>query len=268
MGEPDSPPVEIAPPPGPGKYWTRRGIAEWLAQRLAEDKATLVGIRHGFSFPLRYFEAHGLALDWPAFLDDFQRHWPTDDDHAYVDFVREGVMGNGADRAGDTSWRRLTEMRAGAARSLFHFQAPGSVGKATHAGLPARGGPRASTTPLRLQRGSGMSTATAPLFDVSILRSSLVSGRRPGSKGGFWALERRARPWTPEPRCWLARNPSPCLFQSLSRPPFVLLFEPKFFDRASIRSRSPASHSRASRDGHVSRFPVRSTHRTERRPYA
>jgi hypothetical protein len=136
MGEPDSPPVEIVPPPGPGKYWTRRGIAEWLAQRLAEDEATLVGIRHGFSFPLRYFEAHGLALDWPAFLDDFQRHWPTDDDHTYVDFVREGVMGNGADRAGDTSWRRLTEMRAGVARSLFHFQAPGSVGKATHAGLP------------------------------------------------------------------------------------------------------------------------------------
>jgi hypothetical protein len=39
---------------------------------------TLVGIDHGFSFPLRYFEAHGLKPDWSAFLDDFQRHWPTD----------------------------------------------------------------------------------------------------------------------------------------------------------------------------------------------
>ena len=66
---------------------------------------TLVGIDHGFSFPLRYFEAHGLMPDWPAFLDDFQHHWPTDDDHAYVDFVREGMMGNGAARTGSAPAR-------------------------------------------------------------------------------------------------------------------------------------------------------------------
>jgi hypothetical protein len=83
----------VLPPPSPRKYWSRRGIAEWLVERLAEDTPTLVGIDHGFSFPLRYFEAHGLKPDWPAFLDDFQRHWPTDDDHIYVDFVREGVSG-------------------------------------------------------------------------------------------------------------------------------------------------------------------------------
>jgi hypothetical protein len=34
---------------------------------------TLVGIDHGFSLPLRYFEVHGLLPDWPTFLDDFQR---------------------------------------------------------------------------------------------------------------------------------------------------------------------------------------------------
>src|SRR6266404_9368921 len=136
MGEPDSPPVEIVPPPGTGKYWTQRGIAEWLAQRLAEDEATLVGIRHGFSFPLRYLEAYGLALDWPAFLDDFQRHWPTDDDHTYVDFVREGVCGNGTARMGNARWRRLTEERAGVAKSVFHFDVQGSVAKSTHAGIP------------------------------------------------------------------------------------------------------------------------------------
>jgi hypothetical protein len=71
-------PVEVAPPPSPRKYFTRREIADWLVERLSEDVPTLVGLAHGFSFPLRYFEAHGLALDWPAFLDDFQRHWPTD----------------------------------------------------------------------------------------------------------------------------------------------------------------------------------------------
>jgi hypothetical protein len=90
MAEGDALPVEVSPPASRRKYWSRRGIAEWLAERLAEQVPTLVGIDHGFSFPLRYFEAYGLKPDWPAFLDDFQRHWPTDDDHTYVDFVREG----------------------------------------------------------------------------------------------------------------------------------------------------------------------------------
>lgn len=95
------PPEEVLPPPSPRKYWTRRGIAEWLVERLSEDPPTLVGIDHGFSFPLRYFEAHQLPPDWPAFLEDFQRHWPTDEEHTYVDFVRDGSVGNGAERMGD-----------------------------------------------------------------------------------------------------------------------------------------------------------------------
>jgi hypothetical protein len=107
------------------------------AERLAEETPTLVGLAHGFSFPLAYFEAHGLPLDWPAFLDDFQRHWPTDKEHTYVDFVRHGMTGDGAAvRFGDWRWRRATEEAAGMTKSLFHFQAPGSVAKATHAGLP------------------------------------------------------------------------------------------------------------------------------------
>jgi len=75
MADRTSPPVEVYPPPSPPKYWTRRGIAVWLVEQLSEDRPTIVGIDHGFSFPLRYFEAHRLPLDWPAFLDDFQRHW-------------------------------------------------------------------------------------------------------------------------------------------------------------------------------------------------
>jgi hypothetical protein len=62
----EAPPVEVLPPTSPRKYWTRRGIAEWLVERLAEDAPTLVGIDHGFCFPLHYFEAHGLTPDWPA----------------------------------------------------------------------------------------------------------------------------------------------------------------------------------------------------------
>src|SRR5882757_6500403 len=43
-----SEPFEIPPPPGPRKYWTRGGIAEWLAGALSEETTTLVGIDHGF----------------------------------------------------------------------------------------------------------------------------------------------------------------------------------------------------------------------------
>ncbi len=129
-------PEEVLPPPSPRKYWTRRGIAAWLVERLGEDLPTLVGIDHGFSFPLRYFEVHRLPPDWPAFLDDFQRHWPTDQDQVYVDFVRDGVVGSGAERTGSSRWRRLTEERTGSAKSVFHFDVPGSVAKSTHAGIP------------------------------------------------------------------------------------------------------------------------------------
>lgn len=129
-------PTEVQPPHSPRKYWTRRGIAEWLVKRLSEEVPTIVGIDHGFSFPLRYFEIHHLLPDWPSFLDDFQRHWPTDEDHTYVNFIRDGICGQGKARSGNSRWRRLTEERAGSAKSVFHFDVPGSVAKSTHAGLP------------------------------------------------------------------------------------------------------------------------------------
>lgn len=131
----ESMPVEIEPPPSPRKYWTRSGLAHWLAEQLAEDVPAIVGIDHSFSFPMRYFEVHHLKPDWPLFLDDFQQHWPTDESHTYVDFVRDGLAGNGAERTGNARWRRICEVRAGA-KSVFHFDVPGSVAKSTHAGIP------------------------------------------------------------------------------------------------------------------------------------
>ena len=110
-------------PPARHKYWNQRRCSEWLAERLSEDTPTLVGIDHGFSFPLRYFVRHRLPRDWSQFLDDFQRHWPTDADHTYVDFVREGVDGNGAARTGNSRWRRLTEERS--AQIGVPFRCPG-----------------------------------------------------------------------------------------------------------------------------------------------
>ena len=102
----------------------------------SQRRRTIVGIDHAFSFPLPYFKRHRLAHDWPAFLDDFHRHWPTDGDHVYVDFVRDGAVGAGAARTGSTRWRRLTDIAAGSAKSPFHFDVQGSVAKSTHAGLP------------------------------------------------------------------------------------------------------------------------------------
>jgi hypothetical protein len=128
-------PIEVPPPVGPKKYWTRRGIAERLVELLSEGTPTLVGIDHGFSFPLRYFEKYHLPRNWGAFLDDFQLHWPTDNEHTYVESVREGSHGKGAARMGRSKWRRVTEVRAGA-KSVFHFNVQGSVAKSTHSGLP------------------------------------------------------------------------------------------------------------------------------------
>jgi hypothetical protein len=129
-------PMDVPPPPSPRLYWTRGGIAEWLVERLTEEVPSIVGIDRGFSFPLRYFEVHQLLPDWPTFLDDFQRHRSTDEDNICVDFVRNGTCGNGDARSGNTRWRRLTEERAGTAKSVFHYDVPGQVAKSTHAGLP------------------------------------------------------------------------------------------------------------------------------------
>lgn len=164
---PDAAPVEVPPPPSPRSYWTRREIAGWLRDLFVTDDLgrgpgsapdvsvdgadgdveadgterdapdpVIVGIDHGFSFPRAYFDAHGLPLDWDVFLDDFAEHWPTDAPYTYVDFVRDGASGNGAARQGKTRWRRRCEVRAGTAKSVFHFDVPGSVAKSTHAGLP------------------------------------------------------------------------------------------------------------------------------------
>jgi hypothetical protein len=123
--------------PSQRKYWTRKGTRPigWSAL-LEGAPLSLIGIDHGFSFPLRYFETYHIPPDWQTFLDDFHAHWPTDEDNVYVDFVRDGSAGNGASRFGRTRWKRITEERSGSAKSVFHFDVPGSVAKSTHSGIP------------------------------------------------------------------------------------------------------------------------------------
>ncbi len=132
----DQSPREILPPPSPRKYWTRRGLAGWLADELETGPPAIIGIDHAFSFPMEYFTAHSVPLEWSAFLDDFHKHWPTDGEHTYVDFVRDEQLGKAVQRGGNSHWRRLCERRSKGAKSVFHFDVPGSVAKSTHAGLP------------------------------------------------------------------------------------------------------------------------------------
>lgn len=127
--------MEVIPPPGPKRYWTRQTVAHWLLETLSQTTPTIVGIDHGFSFPLRYFEYHQILPNWDVFLRDFHRHWPTDEPHIYVDFVRDGLAGNGGARTGDPKWRRITEQRC-RGKSVFHFDCQGSVAKSTHSGIP------------------------------------------------------------------------------------------------------------------------------------
>ena len=130
------PPTEALPPPSPKKYWTRKGLAEWLEEILAGGVPTLVGIDHGFSFPERYFDRHDIPKNWDAFLRDFCAHWPTHRDNTYVCFVRDGLVGLGHKRVGDRKWKRATERRAPGTRSVFHFDVNGQVANSTHAGIP------------------------------------------------------------------------------------------------------------------------------------
>lgn len=126
---------EIRPEENSHRHWSRATLHRWLSHSLAQNEPTLVGIDHGFSFPEEYFQAHDLPRDWPHFLEDFHHHWPTDQPDTTVEMVRRGERGQGPDRGGSARWRRPAEKR-GRAKSVFHFDVPGSVAKSTHAGLP------------------------------------------------------------------------------------------------------------------------------------
>jgi hypothetical protein len=84
----------VLPPPGPRKYWSRRALTSWLLERLSSGVPAIVGIDHAFSFPMAYFEKHGLPHDWPGLLNEFRSDCPTDEPNTYVDFVREGMAGS------------------------------------------------------------------------------------------------------------------------------------------------------------------------------
>ena len=131
--DPNTPPTEVQLS---GRRWTRRAVAEWLQTQLSGDRRTLVGIDHAFSFPIQYFERNDAPRDWTAFLKDFRHHWPTDNDHTYVDFVRDGITGNGEARSGNPRWRQIDRDSDAGSEIRIPLRRSGVSCKVTHAGLP------------------------------------------------------------------------------------------------------------------------------------
>ncbi len=97
--------------------------------------------------------------------------------------MRDGTVGSGEARIGDPRWRRLTELRAGTARSVLRFEGQGSVAKATHAGLPW-------LRYLRRQASGRVHFWPFDGWDVPIMRS-VVAEVDPSLLSGSLTRERR-----------------------------------------------------------------------------
>jgi len=122
-------PSRTAVPSTAAQNWCRKDLAAWCIRELTGEARCIMGIDHGFSFPMSYMQRHDLK-GWPQFLDHFAGLWPTDRDHMYVDFVRETEPPSGT-----SAELRLCEQWTAGAKSVFQFDMQGSVAKSTHAGL-------------------------------------------------------------------------------------------------------------------------------------
>ena len=142
----NSDPVVVPAKGTGGETWSRKAIAKWLVSELqGECEPTVVGIDHGFSFPIDYFKRYEIPENnWCRFLDDFQKHWPTNDQGVTVrsEYIKQvkRMIGceTGAYRFGAPDWFRLTDpVKPRQAASVFDFLAgPREVARSAHAGIP------------------------------------------------------------------------------------------------------------------------------------
>jgi hypothetical protein len=121
---------QVDTPAGNVYNWSRKEMAYWCAKQLSSKQPTIIGIDHGFSFPITYMDRYRLR-NWDQFLEDFCRHWPTDGDRTSVDALRKENL-----RTGQPSELRLTEKWTSSTKSVFQFDIQGSVAKSTHSGIP------------------------------------------------------------------------------------------------------------------------------------
>lgn len=116
------------------RNWNRIEVFLWLCatldQAITQEETCIIGVDHGFSFPIGYFHRYDLKI-WDDFLADFAAHWPTDGKGTTVESLRINSK-----RTGTNDEFRLTERWTSSAKSVFQFDVNGSVAKSTHAGLP------------------------------------------------------------------------------------------------------------------------------------
>jgi len=55
----DGEPSKVPPPQKGVKNWSRREIARYCLEALTSDAVVIIGIDHGFSFPLSYMQRCG-----------------------------------------------------------------------------------------------------------------------------------------------------------------------------------------------------------------
>lgn len=126
----DSGPTEVKPPAGVDWNWNRKEIAHWCLDQLKDTSPVIIGIDHGFSFPMSYMERYQIS-NWDLFLEDFSKYWPTDRDNSSIESLRHGN-----ERTGNHTEFRITETWTSSAQSVFKLDGAGTVGKSTHAGIP------------------------------------------------------------------------------------------------------------------------------------
>lgn len=112
-----------------GGKWSRAGLASWLAERLAEQEPTLIGIDHCFSFPSPFLGQHDLQ-SWDAILEFAEARWATRSKQVR-DVVQWADFAALTGRAG----LRLTEQFTSSAKSVFNPNGAG-VAFSSFAGLP------------------------------------------------------------------------------------------------------------------------------------
>jgi DNA-binding transcriptional ArsR family regulator len=116
-----------ARPEGP-QGWSRVELHAWLRRLLDAGAPFLIGIDHGLGLPWEH--ARRQRLDsWEGVLEHARRRWPTD--RLTVREARERTPFPPV-----AEGYRLCDLWAGTAKSLFHFDVPGSVASSTAAGLP------------------------------------------------------------------------------------------------------------------------------------
>ncbi len=112
------------------RNWNRIELFDWMVRQFEQPNPIIIGIDHGLSFPISYFNRYQLS-SWNDFLEDFSVHWPTDQPEATVEQFRST-----SPRVGTNDEMRITEKWTSSAKSVFQFDVQGSVAKSTHAGLP------------------------------------------------------------------------------------------------------------------------------------